>query len=84
MATDSGRNVFFTDTQNNVVWKVTAATGNISIVAGNGTRGFSGDGEPATRAQLNIPNGIAVDSRGTCTSQISATASFVEWMRAPD
>ncbi len=64
MATDSGGNVFFTDTQNNVVWKVTAATGNLSIVAGNGAAGFSGDGGPATEAQLNIPNGLAVDSIG--------------------
>jgi sugar lactone lactonase YvrE len=64
MAADRGGNLFFTDTQNNVVWKVTAATGNLSIVAGNGTPGFSGDGGPATKAQLNIPNGIAVDSAG--------------------
>jgi sugar lactone lactonase YvrE len=64
LTTDSVGNLFFTDTQNNVVWKLTAATGNLSIVAGSGTPGFSGDGGPATRAQLNIPNGIAVDSAG--------------------
>jgi sugar lactone lactonase YvrE len=64
MATDSSGNLFFTDTQNDVVWKVTAATGNLSIVAGAGGPGFLGDGGPATKAYLNVPNGIAVDSAG--------------------
>ena len=36
----------------------------ITTVAGNGTRGFSGDGGPATAAKLNDPKSIAVDSAG--------------------
>jgi uncharacterized protein (TIGR03437 family) len=40
------------------------ASGIITTVAGNGTAGFSGDGGPATRAALNQPYGIAVDSNG--------------------
>ena len=39
-----------------------ASTGVITTVAGNGTPGFSGDGGPATSAQLNSPRQIAVDS----------------------
>ena len=38
--------------------------GIITTVAGNGERGFSGDGEPATRAQLNCPGSIAIDPHG--------------------
>ncbi|MCK5523505.1 MAG: hypothetical protein KAI83_10270 [Thiomargarita sp.] len=36
----------------------------ISTIAGDGTRGYSGDGGLATAAQLNQPWGIAVDSSG--------------------
>ena len=64
LATDSAGDLFFTDTANNVVWEIVASTGNISVVPGNRTPGFSGDGGPASSAQLNSPNGIAVDASG--------------------
>ncbi len=38
--------------------------GTITTVAGNGTRGFSGDNGPASNAQLNNPYGVALDSTG--------------------
>jgi uncharacterized protein (TIGR03437 family) len=36
----------------------------ISTIAGTGTQGYSGDGGPATSAELSSPNGIAIDSSG--------------------
>jgi len=36
----------------------------IDTVAGTGTRGYSGDGSPATEAQLYLPEGVAVDAAG--------------------
>ena len=38
--------------------------GDIYTVAGNGTPGFSGDGGPATKAELNSPRGVAADAAG--------------------
>jgi uncharacterized protein (TIGR03437 family) len=36
----------------------------ISTAAGNGIAGFAGDGGQATSANLNVPNGVAVDAAG--------------------
>ena len=42
----------------------TGCTEAISLVAGNGTAGFTGDGTAATGAELNGPVGVAADSAG--------------------
>ena len=67
LAVDGSGNLYIADTNNNVVRKVAAGTGVITIYAGNGHFGITqdvGDGGPATSAQLNYPNGLAVDSAG--------------------
>src|ERR1019366_4993272 len=51
-AVDGAGNVYIADTQNNAIRKVVAATGIITTVAGNGAAGYSGDGGPATKAEL--------------------------------
>ena len=63
IAVDAAGNLFAADASNNVVVKISPA-GILTVVAGNGTAGFSGDGGPATSAQLNRPWGVAVDATG--------------------
>jgi sugar lactone lactonase YvrE len=60
---DAAGNLYFVETGNHVVRKVTSA-GVITTVAGNGVQGFSGDNGPATAAQLDSPAGLALDSSG--------------------
>jgi uncharacterized protein (TIGR03437 family) len=64
VAVDSHGNVFIAATNYNVVLRLDAASGMLTLFAGNGTAGFSGDGGPATSAQLSAPCGIAVDAAG--------------------
>src|SRR6266446_5915776 len=61
---DSAGNLFIADTINNRVRHVAAGSGIITTVAGTGVPGFSGDGGPATSAQLNYPTSVAVDTAG--------------------
>jgi sugar lactone lactonase YvrE len=64
VAVDGSGNVFIADTSNHSIREVVQATGNISTVAGNGNAGYSGDGGPASAAQLNHPTGVALDGSG--------------------
>jgi sugar lactone lactonase YvrE len=67
LALDAAGNLYFTDSKNNRIRKV-STTGIITTVAGsgpeNGPGGFGGDGGPATSAKLNNPRGVAVDAAG--------------------
>ncbi len=62
VAVDPAGNLFISDTASARIRKVSAVDSTITTVAGNGTVGYSGDGGPATSAQLNAPLGIAVDA----------------------
>src|SRR6202522_4270858 len=64
VAVDSAGNIYIADQQNSRIRKVTASTGIISTVAGNGTAGYSGDGGLATSAELRNPRGVTVDASG--------------------
>ncbi|MFT5092938.1 MAG: streptogramin lyase, partial [Porticoccaceae bacterium] len=44
-----------------VVRRLDEATGKISVVAGNGKQGYSGDGGPATAAKINEPYEVRFD-----------------------
>lgn len=64
VAVDRAGNVYIADFTNNRIRKITVATGIITTVAGTGTNGFSGDGGPATSANIANPRGIAFDGAG--------------------
>jgi len=72
---DAAGNLYIADAMNNVIRKVTASTGIISTVAGNyalntstdssiNVGGYTGDGGPATSAQLYTPCDICFDNSG--------------------
>jgi trimeric autotransporter adhesin len=61
---DKAGNLFIADTGNHRVRRVDVITHVITTVAGNGISGFSGDGGPATRAQLDSPRDVKVDKAG--------------------
>jgi trimeric autotransporter adhesin len=63
VAVDGAGNLYVADTDNHRIRRVTPG-GLITTVAGTGTRGFSGDGGPATAAQFAYPAGVAVDGAG--------------------
>jgi hypothetical protein len=63
VAAVAGGGFLISDSQNNVVRMVSAA-GVITRVAGNGAAGYSGDGGPATSAQLDDPPQVAVTLDG--------------------
>ena len=62
IALDSAGNLYIADQVNHRVREVTAGT--ISTVAGDGTEGFYGDAAAATSAELDLPSGVVVDSKG--------------------
>ncbi|MFL6448655.1 MAG: Ig-like domain repeat protein [Bryobacteraceae bacterium] len=64
VAVDGSGNIYIADEDNNRIRKVSAGTGVITTVAGNGSDGFSGDGGPATSASLEGPSAVAVDGSG--------------------
>jgi len=64
VAFDQAGRLYLSDTFNHSVRRVDPKTGTITTVAGNGSKGFSGDGGPATKAQLNEPYGVVIDAQG--------------------
>jgi uncharacterized protein (TIGR03437 family) len=64
IAMDNSGNLYVCDNEVGTrVYKVTPG-GVLTTIAGNGTHGFSGDGGPATSAQLFEARGVAVDAAG--------------------
>jgi sugar lactone lactonase YvrE len=56
--------LYFCDLDNQLIRRLDLSTSRTATVAGNGRRGYSGDGGPATEASLNMPHEIQFDSVG--------------------
>ena len=64
LALDASGDLFIADTYNDRIREVPVQSDRILTVAGSGTLGFTGDGKTATKADLYLPYGVAVDPSG--------------------
>jgi len=60
---DHSGNLLIADTGNHRIRQIDA-NGNVTTIAGTGIQGYSGNGGPATDAQLNTPTDVVVNSLG--------------------
>lgn len=83
---DAQANLYIADTSNHRIREVSAATGTISTIAGNGftnpngTGAYNGDGITATSAELNFPYAVAFDAAGNMYIPDSANQRVREVM----
>ena len=61
---DAQSNLYIADYVSNCIRKVTASTGIITTIAGNGTIGHSGDNGPASLALLTAPEAMCINAAG--------------------
>ncbi len=74
--------VYIADTYNHAIRRLDPETGELRTVAGTGLAGYSGDGGPATEAQLHSPYGMGFSSDGTL--YIADTYNSVVRQVSPD
>ena len=74
VALDAAGNTYIADSYSSQILKVSSG-GTITVVAGNGTLGYTGDGAAATSAALNRPASIALD--GSANIYIADTGNSV-------
>jgi trimeric autotransporter adhesin len=63
IAEDGNGNLYVAARTQNRILKISVQN-RVMVAAGNGSKGFSGDGGPADRATLSSPMGVAVDYAG--------------------
>jgi sugar lactone lactonase YvrE len=63
VAVDGAGNLYIADQDSNRIRRIDPA-GTITTIAGTGVAGFSGDGGPATQAEIAGPRGVSVDAAG--------------------
>jgi sugar lactone lactonase YvrE len=65
LASDGKGGLLMADNVNHRIVRLDLETGTSALVAGKGTRGFSGDNGPAVEAELSFPVAVAVDPDGS-------------------
>src|SRR5215467_2738763 len=63
-AFDAHGHLYVAEATNHCIRRIDKVTGVITTVAGTGVSGYSGDGGPATRATLNQPYSLQIDTNG--------------------
>lgn len=79
IAVDAAGNLYFADPNAQRVRKIDTA-GIITTVAGNGTFGDTGDGGPATSAEMKAPVDVSLDGAGNL--YIAETSSYIRKVSA--
>jgi DNA-binding beta-propeller fold protein YncE len=64
LAIGSDGALYFCDLENSRIRKIDLATKRVTTVAGNGQKGYKGDGGPAVEASLNMPHELLFDAKG--------------------
>ena len=71
MYLDASGNIYIADTENHVIRRVDAGTGIITTVAGTpGSHDYTGDGGPATSAELDKPGSICINLPGSLVTPL--------------
>lgn len=65
LAVDGLGRLYVSDSGHHQVLKIDPSTGKVSVVAGDGTAAYFGDGTPAPSAGLHSPGGLALDATGS-------------------
>ena len=67
--------LYFCDLDNQRIRRLDLKTKPVTTIAGNGEKGYRGDGGPATQASLNMPHEIQFDRRRATSTSPSATTT---------
>src|SRR5579864_6847793 len=56
--------LYFCDLDNSRIRRIDLSTRKVATIAGNGQKGYKGDGGPAVEASLNMPHELLFDAKG--------------------
>ena len=75
--------LYFSDSGNHVIRRLDLKTRVLTVIAGNGKKGYDGDGGPAMDATLNRPYEVQFDNAGNLYFRIPRQCPSGEWTRRP-